>query len=69
VVLKIVRTKSQHIFYFALAVETLDPRVTAVPTIRTFFSLTRLVVVDTYIYGVLQFLHWRMQVLLLCEGH
>jgi hypothetical protein len=46
-VLKIARTKSQHIFYYALAVETLYPRVTTVPTIRTVFSLTRLVVADT----------------------
>jgi hypothetical protein len=43
---------------------------TTVPTIRTTFSLTRLVVVDTqYIYGMQQFLYWRMQVLLLCGGH
>ena len=46
-VLEIARTKSQQIFYYALAVETLYPRVTIVPTIRTFFSLKRLVVVDT----------------------
>jgi hypothetical protein len=33
-------------------------------------SLTRLVVVDTYyIYGMHQFLYWRMQVLLLRGGH
>jgi hypothetical protein len=38
---------SQQIFYCALAVETLYPRVTTVPTIRTFFSLKRLVVADT----------------------
>jgi hypothetical protein len=58
-VLQISRTKSQHIFYcaLALAAETLYPRVTAVPTIRTFFSLKRLVVVDTqYIYGMQKFL-------------
>jgi hypothetical protein len=41
------------------------------PAVRTIFSLTRrLVVVDTqYIYGMQQFLYWRMQVLLLCGGH
>jgi hypothetical protein len=38
-VLKIARTKSQQIFYCALAVEALYPRVAIVPTIRTFFSL------------------------------
>jgi hypothetical protein len=43
---------------------------TIAPTIRTIFSLTRLVVVDTqYIYGMQHFLYWRMQVLLLCGGH
>jgi hypothetical protein len=68
--LKIVRTKSKHIFYPALAVEALYPRMTAVPAIRTIFSLTRLVVVDTkHIYGMQQFLYCRMQVLLLCGGH
>jgi hypothetical protein len=48
-VLKIARTrtKSQHNnFYSALAVEALYPRVAIVPTIRTFFSLKRLVVAD-----------------------
>ena len=69
-VLEIARTKSQQIFYCALAVDTLYPRVTIVPTIRTFFSLKRLVVVDTYyIYGMQQFLYWRVQVLLLYGGH
>jgi hypothetical protein len=43
-VLNIARTKSKHIFYYALAVEALYPRITA---IRTIFSLTRLVVVGT----------------------
>jgi hypothetical protein len=37
-------TKSQQFFYCALAVETLYPRVGIVPTIRTFFSLKRLMV-------------------------
>ena len=46
-VLKIARTKSKHIFYCALAVDALYPRMTIAPTIRTIFSLTRLVVVDT----------------------
>jgi hypothetical protein len=41
-VLKIARTKSQQIFYYALAVETLYPRVTVVPTIRTFFVVETL---------------------------
>jgi hypothetical protein len=69
-VLKIARTKSKHIFYSALAVGTPYPRVTTVPPIRTIFSLTRLVVVDTqYIYGMQQFLYWRMQVLLLRGDH
>jgi hypothetical protein len=34
-------------FITPFAVEALYPRVTIVPTIRTFFSLKRLVVVDT----------------------
>jgi hypothetical protein len=47
-VLKIARTKSQrNNFDSALAVEALYPRVAIVPTIRTFFSLKRLVVADT----------------------
>jgi hypothetical protein len=46
-VLQIARMKSQQIFYYALAVATLYPRVAVVPTIRTFFSLKRLVVADT----------------------
>jgi hypothetical protein len=69
-VLEIARTKSKQILYCALAVETLYPRMAVVPTIRTIFSLRRLVVVDTqYIYGMQHFLYWRMQVLLLCGGH
>ena len=36
-VLEITRTKSQHIFYCALAVEALYPRVAVVPAIRTSF--------------------------------
>jgi hypothetical protein len=69
-VLKIARTKFEHIFYSALAVGTLYPREAIAPPIRTTFSLTRLAVVDTqYIYGMQQFLYWRMQVLLLREGH
>jgi hypothetical protein len=46
-VLKIASTNFQRNFYCARAVETRYPRVTIVPTIRTIFSLTRLVVVDT----------------------
>jgi hypothetical protein len=47
-VLKIARTKPKHIFYSALAVKTLCPRVlTAAPTSCTIFSLTHPVVVDT----------------------
>jgi hypothetical protein len=49
------------------------PRVAIVPTIRTIFSLTRLVVFDmSHIDGMHFFLHWhdwRMQVLLPCGGH
>jgi hypothetical protein len=69
--LKIARTKSKQIFYSALAVGTLAyPQVAIAPPIRTIFSLTRLAVADTqYIYGMQQFLCWRVQVLLLRGGH
>jgi hypothetical protein len=71
-VLKIARTKTKQILYSALAIETLYPRMTDnhVPAISTIFSLRRPVVANTYyIYGMQQFLYWRMQVLLLYGGH
>jgi hypothetical protein len=47
-------------FFLRLLSRHFYPRVAIVPTIRTIFSLTRLVVVDTYhIYGMQQFLYWR----------
>ena len=60
--------KSQQVF-FLLAVGTAlpgYPRMTTVPPIRTFFSLT----LDTprssryiaYIYGMQQFLYWRIRI-------
>jgi hypothetical protein len=58
-------------FYSALAVGTLYPRVATAPPIRTIFSVdTRVVVVDAqYIYGMQQILYWRMQVLVPRGGH
>jgi hypothetical protein len=60
-------TKSQHIFLSsALAVLLSGPpylRMAIVPPIRTFFSLTRRVVVDTYhIYRMQQFLYWQIRI-------
>jgi hypothetical protein len=57
-------------FFLRLLSRHFYPRVAIVPTIRTIFLLTRLVLVDTqHICGMQLFLHWRMQVLLLCGGH
>jgi hypothetical protein len=48
------------VFFLRLLSRHFYLRVAIVPTIRTAFSLTRLVVVDTYhIYGMQQFLYWR----------
>jgi hypothetical protein len=45
-------------FFLRLLSRHFYPRVAVVPTIRTIFSLTRLVVVDTcHIYGMQQFLY------------
>jgi hypothetical protein len=50
-------------FFLRLLSRHFYPRVAIVPTIRTFFSLTRLVVADTYhIYGMQQFLYWRIRI-------
>jgi hypothetical protein len=47
-------------FFLRLLSRHFYQRVAIVSTIRTIFSLTRLVVVDTYhIYGMQQFLYWR----------
>jgi hypothetical protein len=64
------RARNPNRFVSALAVETLLPASGNRSNYSHDFSLTRLVVVDTYhIYGMQQFLYWRVQVLLLYGGH
>jgi hypothetical protein len=50
-------------FFLRLLSRHFYPRVAIVPTIRTIFSLIRLVAVDTWhIYGIQQFLYWRIRI-------
>jgi hypothetical protein len=71
-VLKALRARNPNTFFIPLLLSRHPIREwQSLQLSARFFSLTHLVVADTYyIYGMRHFLYWRMQgVLLLCGGH